>query len=80
MGVCLLFCMLQLPVEMNNPADTIMDILVNETAQEEIVCYYKLSHDADTVRKDIKATRRTASIVPSTLQRYRTHTQHNVWW
>ena len=51
---------LQVPVEkMNNPADTIMDILANETAQEEILRYYKLTGDADAVCKAVDSSRRT---------------------
>lgn len=45
--------------QMNNPADTIMDILANETAQEAILSYYKQSGDADAVCKAMEISRIT---------------------
>jgi hypothetical protein len=46
-------------VEINNPADTIMDILANETVQEAILSYYKLSGNSDAVCKAINSSRKS---------------------
>jgi hypothetical protein len=66
-----MFLLTQVPVdETSNPADSIMDILADERAQEEILRYYKSSGESEAVCEAIKdSSKKSASKLE--FQRYR---------